>query len=306
MSVNDIYTLPPKVRTMAEMADLLQAEQLELDLLSYTLAVIAKELNINSSEHLISRYEEQFDLPHSLSNITLSERRAKVIAKLNTRGSTTIMALRELVKIVTGCTSEIVEHFSDYSFSVIVHLLYPDATKDLQELILQIEEVKPAHLAFDTIAAIEPLRFNNHNELIIKRLAILLRHNNFGVESVYLDGRKSLDGSWKLSQAYSKGISFHQFKMPLSCQNTVLNSHGCQYQSIVKNAHKVRHIQTVITLKTVHLESVLEKAFKSNIVLKNPQSVKWAVIEDTMYSLDGSVALNGIKKLNAAIKRSEL
>lgn len=305
MPVNDIYTLPPKVRTMAEMADLLQAEQSELDLLLNTITVIFSELNISSSEHLIPRYEDIFSLSQS-HTLTPSERRAKIIAKLNTRGSTTVKALRELVKTITGCDSEIVEYFSDYRFSVIVHLLYPDATKDLQELILQIEEVKPAHLAFDTVAAIEPLDFKNQNELTVEQLNILLRHNNFGVESIYLNGIKNLDGSWKLSQSYNKGIAFHQLKIPVRCQTVLCNSYSCLFQSKVCIPHATQHSKTAVTLRIPHTERFFKKTFGANVKHTNPQTVRWTLIEDTVYYLDGNTGLNGSKKLNAAIKRSEL
>ena len=56
-----------------------------------------------------------------------------------------------------------------------VRLLFPDATKDLGELIRQIDEIKPAHLIFDTIGAVQPVVLENRNRLPTALLAQVKR-----------------------------------------------------------------------------------------------------------------------------------
>ena len=100
MPINDAFMLPKRVRTMEQMADLLQAEQTELTQMQRTIAALEQQLNISTSTFLLPRHESLFELPVNTTE-SLEARRAKVLAKLNTRGTTTVEAIREMVSIVT-------------------------------------------------------------------------------------------------------------------------------------------------------------------------------------------------------------
>ena len=139
MAINDAFMLPKQVRTMAQMADLLQAEQTELTQTQRTIAAMENQLIISTSTFLLHRHERLFELPVNTTE-SLEARRAKVLAKLNTRGTTTVEAIREMVSIVTGCDGAVVEHFSQYAFTVIVYMLFEGVFPDLSELIRQIDE----------------------------------------------------------------------------------------------------------------------------------------------------------------------
>ncbi len=145
MAVNDIYTLPKKIRTMREMEDLLNAEQAEIEILKQTVEHIEKELHIHSSTLLLGRYEKQFALPTNLSE-SPEERRGRLIAKLNARQMTTVETIKELTQVISGGTSEVIEHFQDYRISIIVYV--PESIRNTfyKTLKNQIEEIKPAHL----------------------------------------------------------------------------------------------------------------------------------------------------------------
>lgn len=71
-------------------------------------------MNISTSTFLLPRHERLFELPVNTTE-SLEARRAKVLAKLNTRGTTTVEAIREMVSIVTGSEGAVVEHFSQYA-----------------------------------------------------------------------------------------------------------------------------------------------------------------------------------------------
>lgn len=225
MAINDRFMLPRRVRTMEQMADLLEAEQTELTQTQRVVEALENQLTISTSTFLLHRHERIFDIPINTEE-SLEVRRARVLAKLNTRGTTTVKAIQEMVQIVTGRAGDVLEHFDQYSFSVIVHLLFPDATTDLQELINQIDEIKPAHLVFDTVGAVQPVVLQNENQLTFYRMALRLRVNNFGEGSVYLDGRQSLDGTWLLTQLFTKGISFQRFTATAWARNPSGQAHS--------------------------------------------------------------------------------
>jgi len=131
-----------------------------------------------------------------------------VLAKLNTRGTTTVEAIREMVSIVTGSEGAVVEHFSQYAFTVIVYMLFEGVFPDLPELIRQIDEIKPAHLIFDIVGAFQPTGMENRNEVSLYRLKILSRFaNTRGQRVVRFDGEADFDGSIPFNQSFS-GITF--------------------------------------------------------------------------------------------------
>ena len=119
MPLTDDFMLPRRVRTMEQMADLLQAEEAEIDQAQRTIDAMAAQLAVCTSTFLLPRHERIFGLPVNTGE-SLEVRRARVLARLNTRGVTTVQAIRELVQIITGREGEVTEHFASYAFSVTV------------------------------------------------------------------------------------------------------------------------------------------------------------------------------------------
>lgn len=218
MPLTDDFMLPRRVRTMEQMADLLQAEEAEIDQAQRTIDAMAAQLAVCTSTFLLPRHERIFGLPVNTRE-SLEVRRARVLARLNTRGVTTVQAIRELVQIITGREGEVTEHFASYAFSVTVRLLFPDATKDLGELIRQIDEIKPAHLIFDTIGAVQPVVLENKNRLLFVSQSLRLRVSNLGEGAIYLDGRRSLDGTWQLAQRFTRGAALYRLLLSMGASN---------------------------------------------------------------------------------------
>ena len=217
MPLTDDFMLPRRVRTMEQMADLLQAEEAEINQAQRTIDAMAAQLAVGTSTFLLPRHERIFGLPVNTGE-GLEMRRARVLARLNTRGVTTVQAIRELVQIITGREGEVTEHFADYAFSVTVRLLFPDATKDLGELIRQIDEIKPAHLVY-TIGAVEPVVLENKNRLLFVSQGLRLRVSNLGESAIYLDGRRNLDGTWQLTQRFTRGAAFSRLLLSMGASN---------------------------------------------------------------------------------------
>ncbi len=145
MAINDIYTLPKYINEIPQMKDLLQAEQKEIDLIVNYVLQLLNELNISTSTKLVGRYEKIFGLESSTIN-SITERRAKIIAKLNNRGITTVESIEEISKILTNCNCFVTENFGDYSFTINIEFFPSSEKEKLEYLLLQIDEIKPAHL----------------------------------------------------------------------------------------------------------------------------------------------------------------
>lgn len=127
------------------MSDLLQAEQLEIDLICKYIYELEKELNINSTTSFIKRYETIFDLKNDDTD-TLQERRAKIIAKLNGRGVTRVDTIKEISELITACKCDVIENINDYSFTINIKFFPSNESEKLEYLISQIDIIKPAHL----------------------------------------------------------------------------------------------------------------------------------------------------------------
>lgn len=247
MPLTDDFMLPRRVRTMEQMADLLQAEEAEISQTQRTIDAMAAQLTVGTSTFLLPRHERIFGLPVNTGE-SLEVRRARVLARLNTRGVTTVQAIRELVQIITGREGEVTEHFSDYSFSVTVRLLFPDATKDLGELIRQIDEIKPAHLVFDTIGAVQPVVLENRNRLLFVSQSLRLRVSNLGEGAIYLDGRRSLDGTWQLMQRFTRGAAFSRLLLSMGASNR----HTCG-QALGWAVRAMARMQNTVGLSSVQV-----------------------------------------------------
>lgn len=154
MAINDRFMLPRRVRTMEQMADLLAAEQAELEQTQRTIMALEDQLTISTSTHLLPRHERLFNLPTNTTE-SLEVRRARVLAKLNTRGTTTVRAIRDMVEIVTGQEGNVIEHFDQYAFSLLIRMR-ESAVINVEELAQQIERIKPAHLLFDINTSSSP------------------------------------------------------------------------------------------------------------------------------------------------------
>lgn len=154
MAVNDEFMLPKRVRRMKPMDDLLQAEQIELTQTQRVIAALESQLTISISTFLLPRHERLFALPTDTSE-SLEDRRNKVLAKLNTRSPTTVRAVQELVKIMTGFEVKVAEYYSLYTFELIFQNI--DRPIDYTALDDALEVMKPAHLLHRYAINIKPL-----------------------------------------------------------------------------------------------------------------------------------------------------
>lgn len=146
MSLLDRQMLPERSRTMEQLAEVLQSEQQELDLMTNTLRQKINELTVCTAKEELSRYERIFGLPVQPA-LPTEERRRRIIAKRNARYPCTAAFLEDTVSRLTGLRVSIRENFAAYTFLVTVHL-NNRYELDLPAVYARISELRPAHLAF--------------------------------------------------------------------------------------------------------------------------------------------------------------
>lgn len=130
--------------------------------------------------------------------------------------------------------------------------------------------------------------------------------NTFAFQQTFLDGSKKLDGTWMLGLFSPYGVDAHRltaslavsnplktdvcFRAPVSCRsNETANLTRSGAAMWLKNREAVRIPKTTMTASQ-----------------RNVGAVAVYLTENTMWRLDGSYTLDGGRKLNADIIRSEM
>ncbi len=142
-------SVPPFVAQMREMAELFVAEQPELDRMESDLSRLLSQFYIKTADYSLDRWEEDFGLAAD-PELTLQQRRARVLAKLNSRPPATVRRLENLVRQTMGEENVwIEEHPEDYSFTVYVQ---EEKLSDLLGIADQaMHNTRPAHLNYHFI-----------------------------------------------------------------------------------------------------------------------------------------------------------
>lgn len=139
-------SVPPFVAQMKEIAQLFIAEQPELDRMEADLAELLRQFYIKTATYSLDMWEDEFCLERNTS-LTLMQRRARVLAKLNSNPPATVKMLENLVlQTLSANAVTIVEYPSEYSFTVYVN------SDDLIETFAIADEAvrlaRPAHLSY--------------------------------------------------------------------------------------------------------------------------------------------------------------
>lgn len=141
-----VSSMLPKMLTENEdMADILKAEQQEIEILQQEIQKNLNQLAISTADDLLSRYERIYDV--SGRNMTIQERRKQLLSKKNARYSCTKENLQNDLINMTGLPVNISEVFSDYLFQV---ELIQNSLSDAFVLAIRnfLDTVKPAHMDY--------------------------------------------------------------------------------------------------------------------------------------------------------------
>ncbi len=146
-------SLSPLESSMCQMGELLDAEQEEIAFLLNELGKIYNRLYVKSADITGIRYwEDEYAIPHN-DDLTIEQRRARVLAKINSSISATKKMLEDLVKQVLGADSvTIIEYPNEYRFVIYVNTkIFEENMKIADDAV---DEARPAHLVYKFINSI--------------------------------------------------------------------------------------------------------------------------------------------------------
>lgn len=138
-------TVPKFVAEMTEIAELFEAEQPELDRLKSTLEEIVKQFYVKTATYSLDRWEQDFGIARNTA-LTKEQRRARILAKLNTQTPATVKMMENLVlQTLDADAVYIVEYPPEYSFAVYIQKEY---FIDLGIADEAVYYARPAHLDY--------------------------------------------------------------------------------------------------------------------------------------------------------------
>lgn len=142
--MNLINMLPPVYEQNQTMKELQNILSKETNSLATKLNETIDQCFVETSTNLLSRYERIYGLEIDVSKSN-EFRRERIKAKIRGQGTTTKEMIRDVASSYSNGEVEIVEDFNNYRF-IVRFIGEKGIPANMSDLILTIEEIKPAHL----------------------------------------------------------------------------------------------------------------------------------------------------------------
>lgn len=253
-------------------------------------------------------WEEAYGLLR-LPGQTEEQRRSLILARIRGRRTTTVEALRDITRTMTGLDSQVAEYYTQYYFTVTLTDLPLDRAVSLRDLRDQIVLFKPAHLDFWLIGRFPPVVLaNTPGSFRFQRLRAFLRVRSYGWDVVRLNGEKNLDGSWTLNQRFPGMAWDHvRFFAPIRERDEILGTVFCGFGA-AKNQDRAGPavLRTGCAAAEQPGKLHARQAAFSGAAARATYDLPGTLTRDTMWRLNGAFRLDGQKKLNAAITKEEI
>lgn len=144
-----IEDVSPFAASMKELRELFEAEQPELDLIEARLEDIIKQFYVKTATWSIGRWENDFLIEHD-STLSIEQRRAMLLAKINSRTTATIAMLENMVKQIMDAKQVVItENTADYSFTIYVNTAFLVHNFNVADVAVYL--ARPAHLNYKFI-----------------------------------------------------------------------------------------------------------------------------------------------------------
>ena len=146
MRIDSLSYLPQFIIQNPDIRELLEAEQNEIDMLEDYVELIRDQVFISSASIYLDRYEKMFGLEVN-DALSIQERSAKILAKLNTRTNSTVEAIKTVVSSISKCSTDIEEYYDSYTFMIDIIRDNNDII-NIEDIKFAVDIIKPAHLAY--------------------------------------------------------------------------------------------------------------------------------------------------------------
>lgn len=142
-------SVPLFVAEMLEIAELFHVEQAEMDRLEISIIRLIEQFYMKSASYSLDEWEREFALEKN-SLLTESQRRARILGKMNSNPPATIKMIENLVLQILGANYVFVREYpAEYRFVIYVNTDY--LVESLSIADAAVKEMRPAHLNYKFI-----------------------------------------------------------------------------------------------------------------------------------------------------------
>lgn len=192
--------LPEYYQESKVMGAIAEVQGTELDMLYTTLDEILAQFFIDTATWGLGYWDEFLGLKTEAYSI--EERRRLLKSKLIMQPPVTRERLKKMLEAVAD-KADVVEHYAEYTFDVIL-LVKTKLKTALEKVLEQIEEIKPAHLAYQVILGFlyelqAAVAFNRWLSDILKQCGTI---NTAGEETITTLGRRYIEGLSDMKQTW--------------------------------------------------------------------------------------------------------
>lgn len=201
-----------------------------------------------------------------------------------------------------------------YCFKLEIDLTKTGFDKQRQKRVLdRVEYYKNLRSHLDGVyyfARAKPVIFVNPERFQPISLKLPFHFSNQPNDITLLNGRRSLDGSWKLDSTF-RGVVMRSFELYMAWQERQKIERGALLVPGIVLPNRERSVWSGLSwhdrLANRTGASSKSLGLKSNFDGRQTGAMAGgSLTKDTMWRLDGSASLDGSKKLNAAIIKEEL
>lgn len=233
---------------------------------------------------------------------TVEQRQANVLARIQYTAPVNPAKLAALVSAAAGVPSEIVENVSKNTFHVILH----DASVTLGRARRVLDETKPAHLIVRFITQIEVTFPNPQDRFLLRRMSFAYRLRSYGGMFILLDGKRRLDGTWKLGQAASGARLICTAYRTILSEADAFHIGDLGFVSVIQMPQKLRQPSTGFRGSFRMSENLSTPAVHVKTSFQTKENFRGTLTRGQTWSFDGTYRWDGTKKFNAGIIKEEL
>lgn len=139
--------LPDFVTEKKEMSEIYRSQGYEAGYLECVLKDMEDQCYIPTATWNLERWETVFDINSNL-NLTYEQRREILFAKIRGQGTTTVQMIKETAAAFSGGEVDVIEDNPSSRF-IVRFIGIKGIPRNMQGFISMLEEIKPAHLAYD-------------------------------------------------------------------------------------------------------------------------------------------------------------
>lgn len=174
------------------------------------------QLSPSTATWALPYYEQEYAIATN-ETLSLAQRRAAVQTAMRARAPMNPVKLAEFITLNTALPAKIIENTAKNTFSIVL-LDANSYGKYVLKAKKIADSIKPAHLIYEIYVKLEPIIFHTRNEGTLYGVVFGLKNANLGIKSIYLEGNRILDGTWRLALVFEKGIRLKKLKMKAFAQ----------------------------------------------------------------------------------------